>query len=309
MTEAACRARRPWRSFALAFALALAAAAPALAECRVELRAVLPITLEGSIPTVDALIDGHPVSFGIDTGAQGTILTPETVARLHLKRDLEHFTTAIGRPGRLLINNALPNRFEFAGEIYQQKSIPVIDLSQPHADGEEAAAGTRMGGILGADLLSLYDLDIDIPNRTLSLYRVQDCEKLTPAWNDADYMTVPLRLSRSGRPLLAVELDGKPATAIFDSGARFTLLAPPPSSPAGSPPRTLFVDGDKPAAPAPTRVTLKIGEESLPPTELGHIEFPLGEADMLIGEDYMRSRRFWLSYATRTLFVRPASGR
>jgi hypothetical protein len=34
-------------------------------------------------------------------------------------------------------------------------------------------------------------------------------------------------------------------------------------------------------------------------------DFPLTESDMLIGEDYMHARRFWLSYATKMLFVQP----
>jgi hypothetical protein len=50
-------------------------------------------------------------------------------------------------------------------------------------------------------------------------------------------------------------------------------------------------------------VQLRIGDESLPPAELGFVDFPLGEADLLIGEDYMRAHRFWLSYATNTLFI------
>jgi hypothetical protein len=41
--------------------------------------------------------------------------------------------------------------------------------------------------------------------------------------------------------------------------------------------------------------------------QLGQLDFPLGEADLLIGADYMRSRRFWLSYATLTLFIQPPS--
>ena len=32
------------------------------------------------------------------------------------------------------------------------------------------------------------------------------------------------------------------------------------------------------------------------------------QADMLIGEDYMQTRRFWLSYATAVLFIQPGLG-
>jgi hypothetical protein len=100
----------------------------------------------------------------------------------------------------------------------------VIAISQPH--GRDQPTIAAMAGILGAEILSQFDLDMDLPNRTLTLYRVDGCAGVTPAWQDAATIVLPVKLGRSGRPQVAVELDGKRVTAIFDSGASATLLSP-----------------------------------------------------------------------------------
>jgi predicted aspartyl protease len=273
-------------------------AGSAVADCSIERRASLPVTMLGFMPTVAATIDGKPVRLGVDTGAQGTVLTPDAVERLGLPRDSQHFTTAIGRTGRILVSNAILGEFDFAGEVQRGKSVAVIALGQPLA----APGQPMMDGIVGAELLSRFDLDLDLPHRRLTLYRIENCSKVTPRWRQADYRALSFTLPRSGRPVLPVQLDGRDVTAIFDSGASASLLSPASDKPQGGP-STLFIV-DENAALSPRSVArLRIADEDLPPQQLGRLDFPLGEADMLIGEDYMASRRFWLSYATRTLFI------
>jgi hypothetical protein len=276
----------------------LCGAAPA--GCVVERQAQLAVTLDGFMPTVEARINGQSVRLGVDTGAQGTILTPAAVQRLSLPRDFHRFATAIGVAGRILVNNAIVGELEFAGQVWTGRSVPVIAIAQPH--GQTEPEEPAMDGIVGAEVLSQFDLDMDLPNRTLTLYRVEGCDKVTPRWDEAAATPIPAAIGRSGRPVIAVELDGRPARAIFDSGASATLLSPAPDG-SRSEPATLFVV-DQNASLSPRRVvTLRVGDETLPPAQLGHVDFPLGDADLLIGEDYMRTHRFWLSYATATLFI------
>jgi len=272
----------------------------AAAECVVERQAQLPLTLDGFMPTVVARINGQDVRLGIDTGSQGTILTPTAVERLGLTRDFRRFATAFGATGRILVNNAIIDDFEFAGRVSRAKSVPVIAIAQPRGKSEPGVPA--MDGIIGAEILSQFDLDIDLPDRTLTLYRVEGCAEVTPNWGAGAVTRLPAAIGRSGRPVIPVELDGKPARAIFDSGASATLMSPAPDG-SRREPTTLFVL-DENASLSPRRVVnLRIGDEILPPTQLGQVDFPLGEADLLIGEDFMRTRRFWLSYATGALFI------
>jgi predicted aspartyl protease len=271
----------------------------AVATCQVERQASLPVTFDGFMPTVEVSINGHPVNIGVDTGAQGTLLTPQIVDSLRLTRDTQRFTTAIGAAGRRLVSNAIPDSFQFAGVDYAGKSFSVIEIGQPQ--GGASRPGADMAGLIGADLLSRYDLDIDMPHRRLSLYRVRDCTKLAPPWDGA-FMTVPLSLAHAGRPMMPVEMNGVVLSALFDTGARGNTL----SSVSGS--RIGVTAGDGATARLARAARFRVGDELFADSRLGVIDLPAFDADMLIGEDYMQTRRFWLSYATAVLFIQPGLG-
>lgn len=289
--------RHLWLSLGCAGMLACGTAR---AECRVERQAVLPVTFNGFMPMVAAHINGHTVAIGIDTGSQGTVVTPETVEYLNLPRDPSHFTTAFGNGGRTWVNNAVLEKLEFGGVAYAQKSVAVIALGQPGTMAAgQSPAGVLMAGLVGADLLSRYDLDFDVPARTITLYRVSDCSRVVPPWDGA-YMTVPVSVTRSRRLVMPIELDGNFLNAIFDTGASGMLLASSSGARAG-----VIADGNV----ASYRFDrIRIGSEIMRGQQIGIMDFPASEADMLIGEDYMHARRFWLSYATRTLFIQSDGG-
>lgn len=53
--------------------------------------------------------------------------------------------------------------------------------------------------------------------------------------------------------------------------------------------------------------SLVVGRQLFKQPILGVIDFPVTDADMLLGENYMHSRRFWLSYSTGTIFIQDSS--
>lgn len=288
----------------------------ARAECRVERQAVLPVTFNGFMPMVAAVINGQTVAIGIDTGSQGTIVTPETVKYLNLPGDPSHFTTAFGTGGRTWVNNAVLEKLEFGGVAYARKSVPVIALGQPLADPGRAQANVVMAGLVGADLLSRYDLDFNVPDRTITLYRVSDCTRVSPPW-EGSYVAVPVSVTRSGRLVIPIEIDGFSLKAIFDTGASGMLLALSSGSRVGVTAEMLAQDswggafgngGRDRNVPSYRFDRVKVGNEVIHGLRIGVMDFPASEADMLIGEDYMRAHRFWLSYATQTLFIQSDGG-
>ncbi|WP_241911638.1 aspartyl protease family protein [Telmatospirillum siberiense] len=283
---------------ALCFGLAVHPGSAARGECRIERQAVLPVTFNGFMPTVAASINGHRVAIGIDTGAQGTVITPETVEYLRLPRDPGRFTTSSGVSGRTWVSNAVLDELEFGGIAYRRKSVAVIALGQPTAAAGQFPANVTMAGLIGADLLSAYDVDFDVPARTITLYRVNGCTTLSPPW-DGGYVTVPVWLTRSRRLAMPVEVNGNIFSAIFDTGASGIMLA------RSSGERIGMVAGMPDAG---AKGTVRVAGETIHGLGVGIMDFPATEADMLIGEDYMRAHRFWLSYATRTLFIQ-ADGR
>lgn len=61
------------------------------------------------------------------------------------------------------------------------------------------------------------------------------------------------------------------------------------------------------AAPLHTFDAFRIGHEQFNHPRMGVVDFPAAEADMLLGEDYMHLRRFWLSYSTHKLYIQLSS--
>lgn len=261
-------------------------------QCRVDRQAVLPVVMNGYMPTVEVTLNGKRVKLGVDTGSQGTVLTPAIVDQLGLNRDTRRFTTAIGNGNRRLVSNAVPDSFEFAGVTYQDRSVAVVDIGQP--PGPMVGAGGAMAGLIGADFLSLYDIDLDIPHRRLTLYRVNHCPGLTPLW-PGRFTSVKMSLGHARRPTIPVELDGVPLQAIFDTGASQMILSK----------ASVIRLGAGGAAHYYSAERLRVGDEVFGGARAILQDLPVGDAEMLIGEDYMLTRRFWLSYATGTLFIQP----
>ena len=79
-----------------------------------------------------------------------------------------------------------------------------------------------MFGLFGADFLSNYDVDLDVPHGHLGLYRAQGCaDDLQPF--DPPCFAVPFR-DENGHIALDIKLNGQALTAILDSGASATLI-------------------------------------------------------------------------------------
>ena len=160
--------------------------------------------------------------------------------------------------------------------------------------------------------ISLFDLDIDIPGRRLTLYQVQDCSGRFLPWQGG-YASLPVTLPDSNALVLPVTLDGTPLRALLDTGASASLVAAPglfrlglqPASMAGDP--TDQVSGLGPHVITMHRHTfrsLQVGSQMtnnlvilVAPLQLRPI------VDMLLGADWLEQRRIWVSFATRQLFV------
>lgn len=294
------RGRGLFGALVLLSALLLLVAHPAHADCRVQRAASLPITIDAGHPLVQASINGHAVSVLLDTGAQGSLVTPGTVARLGLPRDRQRTTDLRGIGGSVSSQKALIHNFAVAGSEYLDMSVGISSLP----------ASDRTDGLIGADILSVYDLDLDFPGRMLTLYNVSGCERIVPVW-DRPYATLPAHLL-SRLLLVKVEIDGHPLNTLFDTGGPEAMLSRAAMPLVGLSDRDLALDppGESRGIGArrtPSRLhrfaVVRIGAETFRNVPIHVAEFHQVQANMLLGLDYMLGRRFWLSYATRTVFI------
>jgi len=273
---------------------------PAQADCRIQRKASLPITIDAGHPLVQASINGHSVNLLLDTGAQGSLVTPEVAARLGLPKDRRRTTNLVGVGGTVSSQNVVLHDFEVAGSEYLDMSVGVSTLP----------ASDRTDGLLGADILSVYDLDLDFPGRTLTLYNVTGCQQIVPAW-DRRYATVPAQLL-ARLLVVQVEIDGHPLNTLFDTGARGVMLARAAAPLVGLNEADLerdqleesrSVGAQRTSSRLHRFAAFRVGVETFHNAAVHVVGFHQVQANMLLGLDYMLLRRFWLSYATRTVFI------
>jgi predicted aspartyl protease len=298
-----------WAAITVALALpAPAAFAAAPDPCPIERQGELPLIGPASSMLVAARINGSPVTLIADTGAPWTAITPETVERLDLPRDSRHGGLHRGVEGFGNNINAVVGKFEIGGMVLEGRSVSVAPLSI------RASISPPLAGLLGADFLYRFDLDINLQRRTLTLYRNDGCRVGVPTWRPA--AAIPLVKSATNRLNLAASVNGHPFRAILDTGASISLITRPNALRAGVTTAQLERDLPLPSGGVGTKEFItqrhvfdevQIGPERLRNVALAVGGRTLGGGDLLLGLDYFGTRRVWVSYRLRQMFIAPAT--
>jgi hypothetical protein len=262
-------------------------------------------------------INGTPATFILDTGAQRSVITEAAVRRLGVARDAWIGTTMRGVGGIESRPNADPSSFTLGGvqlvrpTLSHDTSLTVGTLPDDHL-----GRGV-VDGVLGRDFLSPFDLDLDMAQRALTLYRVRGCAGRFLPWKGA-YSRIPVAMPVNAGIFLRVAVDGVPLTALFDTGASASLLALPgirrlaledrqlASDPAG------LMAGFGPHLRQERRHTFRslvVGDQTTTDPVIWVAPIRLAPiVDMLLGADWLTGRHVWLSFATRQLFVAAPGG-
>ncbi|WP_428489627.1 retroviral-like aspartic protease family protein [Rhodopila sp.] len=293
----------------LAWLLALPTAQ---AACVVDKTASVPLIVTDGAITVAVEVNGIAATFVVDTGAQRSIVSEAAARRLGLARDAWIGTTMSGIGGIESRPNADPRSLTLGG-------IPLVRRTLTHDTSLTVGVipRTRIGtllidGMLGRDFLSLFDLDLDVPGRRLTLYRVHDCAGRFLPWQGG-YAAIPLTLEAQDALIVPVAVDGTKLRAVLDSGASASLIGAPGLFRLGLRQASF---ADDPAAEAsglgPRAVTmhehrfgsLRVGNESIERPLIWVAPIHLTPiVDMLLGADWLAGRRIWISFSTGQLFV------
>jgi hypothetical protein len=109
-----------------------------------------------------------------------------------------------------------------------------------------------------------------------------------------------------------VQLDGRRISALFDRGAQFSVLSTRIALAPGvneavlarDPPVTVRgADGEQLSAHAHRFFRLEVDGEVIRNAEIDVTEISLNEADLVLGIDFIGSRRVWISYGSQQLFL------
>lgn len=295
--------------------LALLAAAGARAECRLGHVATMPVRLEKQHLIVKGTVDEHPAEFVFDTGSATTFLTAAAVARLDLRamrseaKETARFFRIEGIGGVTSGRPVVAKSIDLGG-------LRARDYAFIVADMDLSAISPSVDGLLSADLLAKYDLDLNLAGGNIGLYYpLSDCSHPAARLAGQLYMA-PLRAdSRERSPRITVDIAGQNFDAVIDTGAPLTALLRAAARAA------IAEDGE----PQPTRVRVRgIGSDSesagmlrlksLGIGELALDNYPvlivdrslgadLGHVDVLLGLDFLTRIHTWISYSSNTLIM------
>jgi predicted aspartyl protease len=283
------------------------AAKDAASACQLMRLAEMPVKIHGSMLFVQATIQGAPATLLVDTGAERTLLTEAAVARLGLPRDYQRATQTYGIGGTAAAWDAkLPDGLTLGGKRFPMTSVTVGNFSMMLIDGHAA------DGLLGADILLASDIDLDLPNRRLTLYRTRHaCPEAEPPWIEASIGVAGIA-TRDNRLLVPFQLDGVEGIGVFDTGAQLTSISSKMAQRIGleevhfAGDGTVMAHGAAPqqvAVPIHRFRALRVGPALMHEPMLPVVPMTSGMGDALVGADFLQGRRVWLSFASQRVFV------
>lgn len=297
------------RALAVVIAVALGAASPAAAatKCRLLKLAEAPVTMSGASPVVTAKINGEEVRLLADSGAFFSMLTPAAAARVGLKsRPLPVGFSVRGVGGEESMGIGSAKEFSFA------------DLRLGKADfligGRNV--GSHVDGFLGQNMLGGVEIEYDLANGMLRLFKADHCPTENLAYwataKPAGVLTIS-RISPAERQITgSAKVNGQSIRVMFDTGAGRSVLRRQAAERIG-----VRRDGEgvvsggltwgigRRAAEswiAPVD-SFELADEKVQHTRLRIADIlSLGDADMLIGADFFLSHRVMISTSQRRLY-------
>ena len=290
----------------------LAGMAAAQAACHVAPLGTVPIEWVDGHLLVTVAVNDTDATFILDTGADRTLMGDDAVRRLGVARSSWVSSTVLGLGGYEQRPNALPNSLRLGGVTLRRKTVTGDNSVTVGPLPMSELAGHRIAGLLGRDFLSVFDLDMDLPARTLKLYDVRGCTTGFLPWT-TPYATISATMPMGAALVVQAAVDGHPLRALLDTGASASLIAAPGMFRLGLTPQMLTGDPAGSAAgigPHPIVMRhhrfaeLRVGpvETSEPMVWVAPVHIvPI--VDMLLGADWLRSRHVWLSFATQQIFV------
>jgi predicted aspartyl protease len=302
-----CVARRSSMLLTLLALLALAPnrGAAAAERCDSAQAAELSVRLLRDVPLVTLAVNGKPAILVLDTGAQDTVLDPAAAARFGLVVHYEYPRHLRALGGGVASGVAQTQHFAAGPLDAPGFRVLIGKISLPDLEG------VRPQGLLGADFLANFVIDLDLPDGRLRLYR-PDCLAAQPAWRPP-FSIIAANRSLNNHLFFPVGLNGKKLYAFIDTGAQRSVVDRAAAPALGvttteleTAPAAMLRGAAAATVAAPLHrfARLQIGTLSIADPVLGVAPLDLVDADIILGEDFVEPRRLWLSYAPPQIFIK-----
>jgi predicted aspartyl protease len=257
-------------------------------------------------PIVTSFANGMAVTLLLDTGAQTTILTPPVAQRIGAQRPSIEFQRQMhGIAGSLQTSEVELRSFTMGGVAIPWRRVRVAPINVA------SIFSAPLDGVLGVDTLSSFDVDLDLPGHRMILYEKQICAGATPAWREP-YAKIAAGRSLGDHLFFPVQLEGRKLAAFIDTGAQFTVLSTKAAAALGvteaalAHDRVIVVHGaaaEQLNAHVHHFSQLAVGSEIIRNLEIVVTDVRLNDADLVLGIDFLGSRRVWMSYGSQQIFL------
>jgi tetratricopeptide (TPR) repeat protein len=292
-----------------AVAVGLAAtAAPVSAACILGRIGELPVTMDGLTPTVAVKVNGVDARMIVDSGAWFGQLTPQAAARMKLRiGPLQESGNAVeGLGGIDAAGFAETKDFTFVGYTFHGADFVVASPQLAPLDG-----------LIGDNLLSFADVEFDLANGAIRLFKPAGCSDHTnfAYWAKAtgayDSVPMPAAVAPGFEIIVHVQVNGHDMRAQLDSGSGRSYISRDAAKTAGV---VVSGPGVRSAgvgygvgrrsfnAWTGTFQSFRIGDEEVKNAVLEIGDGDLSDVDMLLGADFLLSHRVYVANSERQLF-------
>jgi len=282
------------------------ATAAAHIDCTATRVGEITVATIDNVPIVTLIADGVPVVLILDTGAARTIFTQTAAHRIGAPPPRVEFDRRIaGIASDLPIREVELRRFSIGGVDIPWHRIAVAPTALPRI-----SLGP-LDGMLGADVLGAFDVDLDLPHHRMILHEQSSCPISSPDWGEP-FVAVDTGRSRGDKLFFPVRLDSKPFFAIVDTGAKTTTLSSTAARRLGIGQAEVANDrsetlhgaaGEQIAGHLHRFQLLEVAGEAIRDPEIVVADVNVRDDDIILGIDFALSRRLWFSYGSRRIFL------
>jgi tetratricopeptide (TPR) repeat protein/predicted aspartyl protease len=279
-------------------------------ECKLGRIAELPVTMDGLRPTFTAQINGTDALFTLDSGAFWSVLSPASAAQYKLSSNRVPGLYFAGIGGKV------------SAAVTTVKTFTIFNVPLHNVDfivgGSEVGENTV--GVLGQNLLRIADVEYDLGQGTMRLFRATNCKKSILAYwakpgTGYSEMEIGQPTPLEPHTVGIGYLNGAKIRITFDSGAQISVVGLRAAASAGVKPDS---PGVQPAGGMSgfgrsairtwiaTFPVLKIGDEEVHNARLHFGD--LGAPDMLLGSDFFLSHRIYVANSQGKLYFTYSGG-
>jgi predicted aspartyl protease len=285
----------------------------ASAACSIEQVGTTELAEEVNAFGLPVVVNGSPpIQFTVNTVAAKSMIDAKLAEHLVLPSfgRPRTFTSADGVKRRAFPDVSV-GRLAFAGVAHAGFPMTVVEL----VNGRRTSPGS-----IGADLLSQYDVEFDFPAKRMNLYRVKDCTQDSPEFTrlwSQPHDAVPVKARPNNFLSVPVSINGKTLDLALATGFGATVLTFDAATRLGVDIERLKAEASKSIAYTSSGSAMvsysqrfekvQIGPSGYSDIELNVFDMKVGTYDGMLGLDFLRTRKVWVSYATQQLLVGRAS--